>query len=97
MRLQRNIISGKRKGNFTYYSERSCYYKKTFSKKMAKSKRFKKKNTSIKTVTRANIAILKTFTDRGISKAPLTVVQNIYLFLICLMKKIITKELDFKV
>ena len=65
--------------------------------KMAKSKRFKKKNTSIKTVTRANIAILKTFTDRGISKAPLTVIQNIYLFLICLTKKIITKELDFKV
>ena len=38
------------------------------------------------------------FTDRGISKAPLIVIiQNIYLFLICLTKKIITKELDFKV
>ena len=35
--------------------------------------------------------------DHGISKAPLTVIQNIYLFLIYLTKKIIRKELDFKV
>ena len=35
--------------------------------------------------------------DRGISKALLTVIQNIFLFLICLTKKIITKEVDFKI
>ena len=79
------------------FEGRSCYYQKTFSIKMTKSKRFQQKNTSVKTNTRANIAILKTFTDHGISKAPLTVIQKIYLYLICLTKKTITKDLNFKV
>ena len=34
------------------FKERSCYYKKTLSKKMAKSKRFEQKNTSIKQLPR---------------------------------------------
>ena len=37
MRSQRSIISGKK--NFTYYSERSCCYKKTFSRKIRKKKK----------------------------------------------------------